>query len=310
MSPVPAFVSNAKSDTIFELSRILVALNLTREDSIVRLLPSDYVAHAVSKRSSDIELTPHLTRTGVIWLALVSQLEQRLKAPMRAFGAGVADAPLIATAVPQFHQHAAQYLARLGAPAHALLGPMAASAVSHPHPCQIVAQKIIPMMAQGLGWGGTALGLLMTNMHDKATMMLTGVCCSVCQIGHFWLLGETLAAWEQGVLLLMCALAYYEQRRWARLAYWLLYPLVLFDAPRLEGIEWLPMLGSLLSIIARHQSNLLYLRGIMIFANVPWLPYCWATNDTSNLVGFVVFTALSVIAFVRFHIVNSKNRDT
>ena len=304
------FISSATPDTIFELSKVLVALNLTHEDKVVRLLPPDYVARAISKRAVEIELTPHVTRTGAVWLALVSQLEQSLKAPMRAFQAGIVDAPLVAAAAPQFQQHAARYLASPEGAAHALLGAMAASAVDRPHPCELAAQKIVPVMAQALGWGGTALGLLMTNMHDKATMMLAGVCCSLCQIGHFWLLGEGLAAWEQVVLLLMCGLAYFEQRRWARLAYWLLYPLVLFDAPRTQGIEWLPMFGSLLSIIARHQSNLLYLRCIMIFANVPWLPYCWATNDTSNLVGFVAFTALSVIAFVRFHVVNSKNRDT
>jgi hypothetical protein len=44
----------------------------------------------------------------------------------------------------------------------------------------------------------------------------------------------------------------------------------------------------------------------MVFANLPWLPYCVATRDASNLVGMALFTGLSLLAFVRFHVLGGE----
>jgi hypothetical protein len=44
----------------------------------------------------------------------------------------------------------------------------------------------------------------------------------------------------------------------------------------------------------------------MVFANLPWLPYCVATRDASNLVGMALFTGLSLLAFVRFHVLGGN----
>ena len=174
-----------------------------------------------------------------------------------------------------------------------------------------VLSVLLPYAAQFWGWVGTALGLAMTNMADKSRMMLVGVACSVCQISHFALLDEPTAARGQVVLLLMCGVAHQgaQGRAWARGAYWALYPVVLLSArgvPWGWDVQWLPVLGSLLSVVARHQGSLYRLRLLMVFANLPWLPYCVATRDASNLVGMALFTGLSLLAFVRFHVLGGK----
>jgi hypothetical protein len=273
------------------LSAVLLAFNLTAEDSFARTLESKsgFIMH---KGTRGVNEEAYVSREGLLWTTLVLPLHLDVERSLRRFNDSL-----------QYHKDNSTALI-----------PQVASHLQH-----IIENRLGPLpqawwvesLAQVLGWGATGFGLTMTQMADKDSMMVMGLACSVLQIAHFWLLGEEGALWGQLIMLLMCIFGYFEKQQWASIGYWFLYPLTLLGARDLHGwfdLEYLPLLGSFLSVFARHQRDLFWLRLIMIFANLPWVPYCIATDDWANLVGMTMFSGLSVVAFLRFHILPRRKR--
>ena len=89
--------------------------------------------------------------------------------------------------------------------------------------------------------------------------------------------------------------------------YWLLYPAILTSSFFSAGdggvlLGLLPLSATLLSVAARHQTDLFLLRLGTMLSAIPWLPYSWMVGSYSNVVGMCVFLALSGGALVRFHL--------
>ena len=163
--------------------------------------------------------------------------------------------------------------------------------------------------AAALGWVGTLLGLLMTQMPTKRQIMACSLGCSTAQVLHFAALGPGGRAGLQSqvILLVMSVLGYHDDRPWAQHGYWLLYPAILTSSFFSAGdggvlLGLLPLSATLLSVAARHQTDLFLLRLGTMLSAIPWLPYSWIVGSYSNVVGMCVFLALSGAAVVRFHL--------
>jgi hypothetical protein len=155
------------------------------------------------------------------------------------------------------------------------------------------------------GWCGTALALVMTQMPTKKTIMGASLACSLAQCCHFFLLPGGLSGLDmQLVMVLMSIFGYYDSERWAQRCYYLLYPALLgLGLSALHtAFDALPVLASLISVYARQCRSLYKLRLLTIFSTVPWLPYLVRVKSWSNLCGMLLFTALSIVAFVRYHL--------
>ena len=163
--------------------------------------------------------------------------------------------------------------------------------------------------AAALGWVGTLLGLLMTQMPTKRQIMACSLGCSTAQVLHFAALGPGGRAGLQSqvILLVMSVLGYLDDRPWAQRGYWLHYPAILASSFFSAGdggvlLGLLPLSATLLSVAARHQTDLFLLRLGTMLSAIPWLPYSWMVGSYSNVVGMCVFLALSGGALVRFHL--------
>jgi hypothetical protein len=273
------------------LTAVLLVFNLSASDSFVGTLDSE--PGFIRKELKGGASNTYISREGLMWVTLVLPLQNDLQRSLERFNTrffAIGDNDQKKNLAPRVVSH--------------LKSIIDTNLDKFP-------EWWVLVFAQVCGWFATGFGLLMTQMPDKNSMMVTGLACSVLQIAHFWLLGEEGALWGQLVMLLMCIFGFFEQHRWASVGYWFLYPLTLLGARHLHGwrdLEYLPLLGSFLSVFARHQRDLFTLRLTMVFANLPWLPYCIATKDWANLVGMSLFAGLSAVAFFRFHVCLSRQK--
>lgn len=149
----------------------------------------------------------------------------------------------------------------------------------------------------------------------RRSIMAVSLCCSVAQCAHFWSLGEQSGLDGQAVMLAMSVLGYFDSQPVAQRAYWLLYPALLVMAAKQQAdratgaagaasgvLELLPLIAALISVVARHQTDLFRLRVGTVLSALPWLPFCAAVGSWSNFFGMLVFLLLSSAALLRFHV--------
>ncbi len=154
-------------------------------------------------------------------------------------------------------------------------------------PFQMPEASVLAQVVGGVGFG---LLVLSTFARARLRFLLIDIAGLVPVIAHYVILAAPVGAALSAFYMLSDVVAAFSERRAARVAFWLFYPL----AVAIGWVFWagpadlLAIVGTVLAVAARHQRSVWRIQALILVSTIGWGTY-------GLLVGSVVQVAFSMI---------------
>ncbi len=158
------------------------------------------------------------------------------------------------------------------------------------------------ILAQWVGGVGFGLLVFSTFARTRLRFLLTDITGLVPVIVHYVMLAAPVGAALSAFYMLSDVAAAFSERRAARLAYWLFYPLAvvigwLFWA---GPADLLAIVGTVLAVAARHQRSVWRIQALIMVSTVGWGTYGLLVGSLVQVVFSTVYGVAALANAARF----------
>ncbi len=158
------------------------------------------------------------------------------------------------------------------------------------------------ILAQWVGGLGFGLLVFSTFARVRLRFLLTDITGLVPVVVHYVMLAAPMGAALSAFYMMSDVVAAFSERRAARIAYWLFYPLALvFGWLFWAGpADLLAIAGTVLAVAARHQRSVWRIQALILVSTIGWGTYGFLVGSVVQVAFSTVYGAAALANAVRF----------